>query len=379
MRLGIIKAVIRKEVYQILRDRRTLIFTFLLPLLLMFLYSYGIRFDVNNIRIAISDACSDSRSRDLINSFIGSGYFVRIGENLSPAQAEKMIINGKANAVLIIPPDFSKNLKRMKGSLAQVLLDGMDSNTANISQGYIKAIFLQYNLNQIRSRLGNILELKGISFPAVSLDMRIWFNPELKSNHFIIPGIIAIIMMLMGALLTSLSIVKEKEFGSFENIISTPIKSYEFIIGKVFPYVVLSFLDLVLIIIVGYLVFNVPIKGSLPLLLVSSIIYLVSTLSLGILISTIARTQQVALIAAMLASLLPSILLSGFVFPVQNMPVPLQWISALIPAKYFMTIIRAIYLKGAGLSSFWLDFLILTLYSGILLIISSINFKKRLD
>jgi ABC-2 type transport system permease protein len=379
MRLGIIKAVIRKEVYQILRDRRTLIFTFLLPLLLMFLYSYGIRFDVNNIRIAISDASSDSRSRDLINSFIGSGYFDRIGENLSPAQAEEMIINGKANAVLIIPPDFSKNLKRMKGSPVQVLLDGMDSNTANISQGYIKAILLQYNFNQIRSRLGNMLELKGISFPAVSLDMRIWYNPELKSNHFIIPGIIAIIMMLMGALLTSLSIVKEKEFGSFENIISTPIKSYEFIIGKVFPYVVLSFLDLVLIIIVGYLVFNVPIKGSLPLLLVSSIIYLVSTLSLGILISTIARTQQVALIAAMLASLLPSILLSGFVFPVQNMPAPLQWISALIPAKYFMTIIRAIYLKGAGISSFWLDFLILTLYSGALLIISSINFKKRLD
>jgi ABC-2 type transport system permease protein len=379
MRIKIIKAVTRKEIYQILRDKRTLLFTFLLPLMLMFLYSYGIRFDVNMIKIAVSDSVSDAYSRDLINGFLASGYFDRVGNNLSQRDAEEMIMKGDATVALIIPADFSRNLKRMRGSSVQVLLDGMDSNTANISQGYIKAILLQYSLKQIQSRLGNMLSMKGISFPTVSLDMRILYNPELKSNHFIIPGIIVIIMMLMGAMLTTLSIVKEKEFGSFENIISTPIKSYEFIIGKVFPYVVLSLIDLVLIIVVGYLVFNVPIKGNLILLLFASIFYLVTTLSFGILISTIARTQQIALIVAMLATLLPSILLSGFVFPLESMPLPLQWIAALIPAKYFMTIIRAIYLKGTGVGSFWLDLVLLIFYSIVLLTISSLKFKKRLD
>jgi len=379
MRINVIKAVAKKEVYQIVRDKRSLIFTFLLPLMLMFLYSYGIRFDVNNIRMAISDQDSSSYSRNLIESFIGSGYFERVGGSVTSAEAERMIMTGEASAALIIPVDFSRNLKRMKSSSLQVLLDGMDSNTANISQGFIKAILLQYNLRQTKAMLGNLLEMKGISIPPVSLDLRIFYNPELKSNHFIIPGIIVIIMMLMGAMLTTLSIVKEKEFGSFENIISTPIKSMEFIIGKVFPYVILSFLDLVLIIIVGYIVFNVPIKGSILLLLITSVIYLMATLGLGILISTIAKTQQIALIAAMLVTLLPSIMLSGFVFPIESMPVFLKWISALVPAKYFMTIIRAIYLKGTGLASFWLDLLIMTIYSGLLLVVSAAKFKKRLD
>lgn len=369
----------RKEVYQILRDRRTLIFTFILPLFFMFLYSYGIRFDVNKIRIAISDSVSDVYSRDLINGFLASGYFDRVEDNLSPKEAEEMMMKGDVAVAMIIPTEFSKNLKRMKSSSVQVLLDGMDSNTANISQGYIKAIILQYNLKQIQSKLGHMLAMKGISFPAVSLDLRIWYNPELKSNHFIIPGIIVIIMMLMGAMLTTLSIVKEKEFGSFENIISTPIKSYEFIIGKVLPYVVLSFIDLVLIIVVGYLGFNVPIKGNVILLLITSVIYLLTTLSLGILISTIAKTQQLALIIAMLTTLLPSILLSGFVFPISSMSFFLQCIASLFPAKYFMTIMRAIYLKGTGIETFWLDLLMLTLYSIIMLSISTLRFKKRLD
>lgn len=379
MRINKIKAVARKEIYQILRDRRTLIFTFILPLFLMFLYSYGIRFDVNMIKMAVSDSSSDAYSRDLINSFIASGYFERVGDNMSNAEAEELIMKGKVSVALTIPADFSRNLKRMKECPVQVFLDGMDNNTANISQGYIKAILLQYNLKQIQNRLGNILAMRGISFPAVSLDIRVFYNPEMKSNNFIIPGIIVIIMMLMGALLTTLSIVKEKEFGSFENIISTPIKSYEFIIGKVFPYIVLSFIDLVLIIVVGYVVFYVPIKGDLVLLLISSVLYLITTLSLGILISTIARNQQIALIAAMLATLLPSILLSGFVFPLESMPIILQWISALVPAKYFMTIIRSIYLKGVGLAGFWQDFLLLMIYSLILLAVSSLRFKKRLD
>jgi ABC-2 type transport system permease protein len=379
MRIKIIKAVAKKEVFQIIRDKRSLIFAFLLPLMLMILYSYGIRFDVNNIRIAVSDQDWSSYSRKLIESFISSGYFERVGGNITSAEAERMIINGEATAALIIPVDFSRNLKRMKNTALQVLLDGMDSNTANISQGYIKAILLQYNLRQTKAMLGNLLAMRGISIPPVSLDLRIFYNPELKSNHFIIPGIIVIIMMLMGAMLTTLSIVREREFGSFEIIISTPIRSMEFIIGKVTPYVVLSFLDLVLIIVVGYHVFNVPIKGSIPLLLVSSVIYLIATLGLGILISTIARTQQIALLAAMLATMLPSILLSGFIFPIENMPLILKWISALVPAKYFMAILRAIYLKGTGLTTFWLDLLIMTLYSILLLVISAVKFKKRLD
>lgn len=379
MSINVIKAVAKKEVFQVIRDKRSLLFAFLLPLMMMFLYSYGIRFDVNNIRIAISDQDKSVYSRTLIDSFIGSGYFERVGGDVSTAEAERMIMTDDASVALIIPVDFSKNLKRMKASALQVLLDGMDSNTANISQGYIKAILLQYNFNQTKAIMGNMLAMHGVSIPPVSLDIRIFYNPEIKSNHFIIPGIIVIIMMLMGALLTTLSIVKEREFGSFEIIISTPIKSAEFIIGKVTPYVVLSFLDFILIMVVGYFVFNVPIKGSILLLFLTSIIYVITTLALGILISTIAKTQQMALLAAMIVTLLPSILLSGFVFPIESMPLVLRWVSAIVPAKYFMTILRAIYLKGTGLSTFWLDLLIMTFYSFVLLAISAAKFKKRLD
>ncbi len=379
MRRNIIKAIIKKEFFQILRDKRTLALTFALPLMMMVIFSYGVRFDVDSIRIAISDADNSFHSRKLISSFTSSGYFERVGGNLSRKEAEKFLLNGDVAVAMIIPPEFSRNLKKREENPIQVLLDGVDSNTANISQGYIKAIILQYNSNLILARVKTAFASMGMEYPPVNLSLRVWYNPELESNHFIIPGIIVIIMMLMGAILTALSIVKEKELGSFENIISSPIKSSEFIIGKIAPYTILAFLDMVLIIIVGWLVFGVPIKGSIALLLFCSVIYLVSTLGIGILISTIAKTQQVALLAAMVVTFLPSIFFSGFVFPIENMPVLLQWLSSVVPAKYFMTIVRSIYLKGTGLTTFWVDLLIMLLLAILLIAISSKKFKKSLD
>ena len=379
MRSTVVKALVKKEFLQIFRDKRTLALTFALPLMMMVIFSYGIRFDVDSIKIAIADQDNTYQSRELIRGFLASGYFKRIDHNLSTKDAEKKVLEGDASVAMIIPPDFSRNLKRSKQNPVQILLDGIDSNTANISQGYIKAIVLQYNSKLIQGRIKSSMKMKGMQYPPINSSMRILYNPELRSNNFIIPGIIVIIMMLMGAILTALSIVKEKELGSFENIISSPIKSSEFIIGKITPYMLLAFADMILIIIVGWSVFHVPIKGSIIQLLLTSIVYLISTLGLGILISTIAKTQQVAFLGAMLATFLPSIFFSGFVFAIKNMPLPLQWISALVPAKYFMTITRSIYLKGTGLASFWEDLLILALLAFLLLALSMKNFKKSLD
>jgi len=380
MRLNVIKAVIKKEFYQVIRDKRTLVATFIFPLMMMFIFSYGISFDVKSIRTAVSDGDRTSHSREIIRSFMSSGYFKRVTDaNLSRKDAEQMVMSGEAAVALIIPHDLSRNLKRMKTSYIQVLLDGMDSNTANISQGYIKAILLQYNLKMMTTRFKTAAASMGFKFPPVNLALRIWYNPELKSNNFIIPGIIVIIMMMLGALLTALSIVKEKEFGSFENVVSSPIRGIEFIIGKVAPYATLAFLDMVLVVLVGWIVFEVPIKGSIPLLIVTSIIYLVTALNFGILVSTIARTQQTAMMMALISTMLPSIFFSGFVFPIRSMPLVLQGISFLVPARYFMSIIRSIYLKGTGLGDFWQDLLILTLFALVLLIVSSKKFKKSLD
>ncbi|MBN2135743.1 MAG: ABC transporter permease [Acidobacteria bacterium] len=379
MRKNVIKAIIKKEFYQIFRDKRTLALTFALPLMMMVIFSYGIRFDVDSIRVAIADQSDTVQSRDLISGFLSSGYFMRIDNNLSPSEAKKMLLQGDVAVAMIIPPDFASNLKRGRTNPVQFILDGVDSNTANISQGYIKAITLQYNSKLILSKIKAMMKMKGLQYPPLNLSLRVLYNPELRSNNFIIPGIIVIIMMLMGAILTSLSIVKEKELGSFENIISSPVKSSEFIIGKIAPYTILAFADMLLIILVGWIVFNVPIKGSIPLLLLISLIYLVSTLGIGILISTIAQTQQVALLGAMVATFLPSIFFSGFVFPISNMPIFLQWLSMIVPARYFMNIVRTIYLKGTGLTTFWLDLVMLSLLAILLLLLSAKKFKKSLD
>jgi ABC-2 type transport system permease protein len=380
MRLNVVKAVVKKEFYQIIRDKRTLIAAFIFPIMMMFIFSYGISFDVKSIKLAISDADCSVHSRDLIRSLISSGYFLRVSnENLSRKEAEQMVMNGEAAVALVIPHDLARNLKRMKTSYIQILIDGMDSNTANISQGYIKAILLQYNIRIMKNRFKAIAAARGFHFPPINLNLRVWYNPELKSNNFIIPGIIVIIMMMLGAMLTALSIVKEKEFGSFENIVSSPVRGIEFIIGKITPYATLAFLDMALVVLVGWIVFEVPIKGSILILIITSIVYLITALNFGILISTIAKTQQIAMMFALISTMLPSIFFSGFVFPIRSMPLVLQGISLFVPARYFISIIRSIYLKGAGLADFWLDLVILTVFAFILLLASSKRFKKSLD
>jgi ABC-2 type transport system permease protein len=347
--------------------------------MMMFIYSYGVRFDVKSIKLGIADYDNTFYSRELISRFISSGYFVRTGKNMTVSEAEKGIVMGTISVALIIPADFSENLKKNSGAAVQLFLDGVDANTANISQGYTKVILLQYNAAKSKNLLQSAGRSAGVAIPPISLEIRVWYNPEMESNVFIIPGIIAIIMMLMGALLTSLSIVKEKELGSFEQIAASPIKGIEFILGKISPYIILSFIDLVMVVVVGWAVFSVPIRGSLLLLLIASLIYLVATLGLGILISTVTNTQQLAMMIAMLVTLLPSILLSGFVFPIRSMPFFLQWIAMVVPANYYLKILRDIYLKGTGLWSILPHLLVLMLLAGLLILISAKRFKKRLD
>jgi ABC-2 type transport system permease protein len=260
-----------------------------------------------------------------------------------------------------------------------VIVDGADNNTATIALNYVSAITREYSASVLLTALEPALNRLNLTMTAVEAEPRIWFNPNLESVQFIVPGIIAIIMMIVGTVLTAVTIVKEKEQGSIEQIVSSPIGRFELMAGKVMPYAVLSYLDFLLILVASYLLFGVEIKGSLALLLITAFLYLIGVLGMGILVSTITTTQMSAMLTAIIVSMLPSILLSGFIFPIRQMPVVLQAVTLIVPARYFIEILRDIYLKGLGLESFWKETLYITLFGVATLALATRRFRKSLD
>jgi len=379
LRRSTIYSIARKEFIKIRRDRRTLVFMVVLPLMMLLIYGFGIRYDVTSVSLAVLDFDRSQTSRNFLDRFFTSGYFVRAGEVSTYAEIERLLDSGRARLGVVVPPDFGRRIELRERVKVQTLVDGTDNNTASIAIGYFTGIAQSYSVEVLLDKLRRITYPPPFDVPALEVESRVWYNPDLKSSHFIVPGIIAIIMMIVGATLTAITIVQEKEQGSVEQLIASPVRPVELVVGKLVPYLFMAMLDMMLIIAVAYVVFKVPIKGSFVLMFFMALLYMTNVLGLGVVLSTLTSTVQSAMLGAMLVSILPSVLLSGFVFPLENMPSVLQALSLIVPARYFLEIIRGIYLKGTGLADFWHQVLFLIAFAVAMLAISSLRFRKRLD
>jgi len=368
-----IRAIMRREFIDVLRDRRSLLLTFLWPISMLLLYGYGIRYDVNNVPLTVLDYDRSVESRFLVEQMVRSGYFELVRTVSSYAEVERDLVTDRSRAALVIPADFARRLRAGEPVSVQALIDGSDANTATIAQSYVLAIVGRFGADwQQEGRNPTLLG------PQISVRSRVWYNPELQSVNFIVPGIIAVIMMIVGAILTALSIVKEKERGTIEQILVSPIRPLEMMIGKIVPYVILAVLDLTIVIAAGYVIFGVPIRGSLLQLALLAVLYLTAALGTGVFVSTLADTMQSAMIAAIFISLLPSVLLSGFVFPLEHMPVGIRVVSYFFPGRYFVTAIRGVYLKGVGLEVLWPEALMLAAFSIGIVWLSAWRFQEKL-
>ncbi len=379
MRRSSIYSVAWKEMLKIRRNRQLLMSIVAFPIMMLILYGFGMRFDVNGVSLAVLDFDRSQTSRDFVQRFLSSGYFLHVADVSSYTELQRLLDSSRARLGVVIPPNFGRKMALKEKVAVQTLVDGSDSNTAQIALGYFTGIAQAYSVDVLMARLRQIAYPPPFAIPALKLESRVWYNPELLSSHFVVPGIISIIMMMVGAILTAITIVQEKESGSIEQLIVSPVRPFELVAGKLIPYLVLAMLDMTLIVVTAYLVFEVPIKGSLVLLFCMGLLYVAVVLGIGVVVSTLANTVQSAMLLAFLMSMLPSILLSGFVFPLENMPLPLQALSYAVPARYFLEIIRGIYLKGTGLSTFWPQVLFLVAFAALMLTISTLRFKKRLE
>jgi ABC-2 type transport system permease protein len=351
--------IIRKEFRQIRRDKRVLAILTLVPAGLLLLNGYALNLDVQNITMGVYDEEKSATSREFINSFVTSGYFNYVRMLSSSAEATALLDDAKVKCAIVIPNDFSHKIESNDAAEIQVLIDGSDSNTATTIVGYVQVVALQYSQKIILQNLAKIG--KGNYIP-VQLDARIWYNPELKSAKFLVPGLIGFILGITAIIATSLSIVKEKERNTIEQIDVSPISPVELIVGKLIPYAVISLVAAAFTLFAGYVLFGVTIKGSLILLFFCTLLFVMAALSIGLFVSTVADTQQVAFQLAALLSMLPTMIFSGFMFPIRSMPWWLQVFSNITPAKYYLVILRSIILKGVGLSAFWPQVVFLAIF-----------------
>ncbi len=357
MRFIRIKAIARKEFYHLIRDFRSLYLAFFIPLLLILMFGYALSLDVDHIRTVVVDHDKTELSRDLSRKLNASFYFDVIRHLPDTLAATKFLDHGWATMAVIIPPGWTGDIKADREGQLQVLLDGSDPNFASQSRGFIIAFVEDYN----RHRLLDFLNRKGMKEIKLPIEgrIRVWFNEDLESSNFIVPGIIAIIIMIVGALLTSLVIAREYENGTMETIRSLPVRAAEFLVGKAIPYFFIGLTDVLVAILMGQVLFGVVMKSSFWLMILASSIYLAVALSLGLFISVATKSQLVANQMAILITYMPSLLLSDFVFPVENMPRLLQFVTYAVPATYFIDILNGLYLRNLGLSHLWPSYLVL--------------------
>ncbi|HNS15159.1 MAG TPA: ABC transporter permease [Syntrophorhabdaceae bacterium] len=365
-----IKQMMIKEFHQIFRDKRMRPVIFLTPILQLIIFGYAVTTDVNNIRLAVYDLDRSYESRELTRRFEASGYFQVFRSVERPEEVQDLLDRGKVLAVLQVNRGFSADIKKGKQAEVQVLFDGTDSNTALVAMSYANAIIAGY---------AKVLGGPHVRASAARFDVRAraWYNPALRSKNYNVPGVIAIMIMLVCLLLTSMAIVREREIGTMEQLMVTPLKPVEMILGKTAPFAIIGFFDMFLVTIVGVLWFSIPIQGSLPLLVLCTAIYLLSVLGIGLFISTISKTQQQAMMGTFLF-FAPAILLSGLMFPIENMPAAVQYGTYLNPLRYFLIIIRGIFLKGNGIGILWPQMLALFILGAAVMTISALRFKKRL-
>ncbi|MBU1297539.1 MAG: ABC transporter permease [Bacteroidetes bacterium] len=372
--MRIIRELIIKEFLQIRRDKRMLPIIFIVPILQIIILGYAATLDIKNIGLLICDLDGSFKSREFVSQFVTSGHFTLLGSVESPKQIDTYLDRSEVTLAIIIPRDFSKKI--LSGNQADIALiaDGSDANTANISLSYATQIISRYSKNILAKKISAL----PIRIPLISAEPRVWFNPDLRSANFMVPGVIALVLLIITMTLTSVAIVREKEIGTLEQLLVTPIKPYQLIIGKITPYVIIGFIDMALVLTIAVIWFDIPIKGSVILLFGLSALFIMTTLGLGIFVSTISRTQQQAMMTAQFFVFFPFIFLSGFTFPIDNMPWIIRQITYLIPLRYFLEIIRGIILKGASLDILWQQTLALIAFGVVILTFSIFRFRNIL-
>jgi len=365
-----IRQMVIKEFIQVLRDKRMKAIVFVVPVLQTLVFGFAVTTDVSSIPTAVMDLDRSYESRELVRRFTASGYFLIKALPGSPAEVQEVLDRSEVTVVLQINRGFSSDLKRGIRTAVQVIADGTESNTATVALDYTTRIIQKYSLD--------IAGQSARTSARIDVRQRAWYNPELKSKNYNVPGVIAMVIMLTSLLLTSMAVVREREIGTMEQLMVTPLRPLELILGKTIPFALIGFFDMVLITALGVLIFSIPINGPLWLLPLSTAIYLLSVLGIGLFISTIAMTQQQALMASFLFYM-PAILLSGFMFPIENMPILFQYLTYANPLRYFLVIIRGIFLKGNGFNILWPQLSALLILGAVVITLSSIRFRKRLS
>lgn len=369
-------AVFRKELKHIVRDPRSLVMALAEPVVMLLLFGFALSLDVDRIPTLIYDADHTPRSRELVQRFQSSRFFDIKGFAGDYKTIEQSIDRGRVLMGIAIPRGYSQHIDARRKAEAQILLDGSDSNTASIALSYASALLRTYSL-QLRTDAQNRGSGERIAVP-VDPRMRIWYNSTLESKNYVVPGLIAVILMVIAALLTSLTIAREWEMGTMEQLLSTPLGAAEMVFGKMLAFFVVGAADMVIAVTVGVFIFHVPFRGSVLLLAGTGCIFLFGTLSWGIFLSAITRTQLQAYQLGIITSFLPSFLLSGFLWDISNMPMPIRWITHMVPARYFVTILKGIFLKGVGLEVLWIEVLFLIAFSTLVFAGATLKLKQKL-
>lgn len=365
-----------KELIQVLRDKRLRITLIVPPLFQLIIFGYAANLDVRHIRMAVRDLDQSVDSRELIDRFRGSKYFDLVSFPETPKEIECLVKKGEFILSIEIPTDFSKKLKKGEGATVQIILDGTESNTAMIALGYIGRILSEYSTAILVKRL-NREGVIGFEEAGVEVEHRIWFNANLESRIFYVPGVIGSIAFLIPIILTAQAIVREREIGTLEQIMVTPIRPWELVVGKTLPFAMIGLLDAIIIALIGVFWFEVPFRGNPLILFLGNVLFLMSAVGIGLFISTISSTQQQAQISTFFFAM-PAFILSGFAFPLENMPEWLQNITYINPLRYFLVIIRGVFLKGNGLDILWPQMVALIILGGLMILLSSLRFQKRL-
>ncbi len=369
-------SIIRKEFIQLFRDVRMLAIILVIPIIQLFLLGYSATSDVRNIPLAVMDQSRSPESRALLDAYRAADYFRMAYSAQSEAEIETLIASGKARAAIIIPPDYARRVAEGEAQVA-IILDGSDPTSASTALSAAKLISQSHATELLMARLENSgLNLR-VQAP-VTAHTTVWYNPDMVSAHFMIPGVIGMILFAIAGILTATSVVRERERGTIEQLIVTPIRPWELIVGKLSPYLILGFIDTLEVLAIGHWWFGMPVRGDLGLILLLSAVFLTTGLGIGLFASTVANTQQEAMLTVFM-TLLPSIFLSGFFFPLEAMPQVLRWFSYLIPLRYFLVIIRSLLLKGVGLEMIQSDVIAMTLFAAGIMTAAVLRFHKRLD
>lgn len=370
-----VAAVAGKELLHIRRDPRSLGMAVAIPMLLLLLFGYALTLDVDDVPLAVWDQSDTPQSRELVSRFEGSPYFRVVLRAGSYRELERAVEAREALGAVVVPRDLAERLAAGRAPV-QLLLDGSDSNTATIAQGYAESVVRGF------SRDAAAAAARAAGAPPdpepVELRPRVWFNPDMESKNYIVPGLIAVIMMVIAALLTSLTVAREWEQGTMEQLISTPVRGSELIAGKLIPYFAIGMLDVAIAVAMGEFLFDVPLRGSLPLLFGTAAVFLAGTLSMGMLISIVAKSQLLATQLAMVLTFLPSFLLSGFMYSIGNMPKPVRVVTYAVPARFFVALLKGVYLKGVGLSVLWAEAALLSVFGIAMVLLANRKFRKKL-